>query len=128
MRAARTTIVHIDFGQHRNTVTHRVFYGTEHPRRKAHPILGAAAKLVSTAVVHRRDKLIEQISVTHVDLDRIEARLNAELGTLDKARDHLVHVTLVHGASKHVAAQQARGVEATAGALEGGRHEGTRDE
>ncbi|NDH75282.1 MAG: SDR family oxidoreductase [Actinobacteria bacterium] len=91
-------------------------------------ILGVAAKLVGAAVIQRRNKLIKQIPVAHVDLDRIEARLNAELCALHKPRDHLVHVTLVHGASEHVAAQQARGIEPAAGTLERGRHKGTRNE
>jgi hypothetical protein len=63
-----------------------------------------------------------------MNLDGIEARLNAKSGTLDKTRDHLIHVSMIHGASKNVAAQQARRVEPTASALKWSRHKGAGNE
>ena len=66
--------------------------------------------------------------MSHVNLDGIEPGLNTELGALDKTRDHLVHVPMIHCASKDVAAQQARRIEPTTGTLEWNRHKGAGNE
>ena len=51
--------------------------------------------------------------MAHVDLDGVKARLDAELGALDKARHHLIHISGRHGSAKNIAAQQARRIQPT---------------
>ena len=65
--------------------------------------------------------------MAHVDLDGVKPRLHAKLGTLHKQRHHAIHIPGIHGTTKNVAAQQARRIQTTAGALQGKAHERTGD-
>ena len=57
------------------SATDRVAHGLHDRAREPGPVLEAAAVLVGALVQPRREERAQQIAVTEVDLDRVEARV-----------------------------------------------------
>ena len=58
------------------------------------PPVDSAAPAVGAGVHRRRQELVEQVAMTGVELDRIEAGLHAPLGSVGELADHLGDVVL----------------------------------
>ena len=115
-RAATDTVGHVDFCQHRGRITHCLLDRGEHPGRETNPIFGAAAELVFPTITQRRDKLIQQVTVAHMQLHRVEARVARQPGGGDELIGNTVHVLGGHCPLQEIALEHARRVEARRGA------------
>ena len=70
--------------------------GFKHFERKPQPVFDAAAIRVGAEVGQRREERCQQIAVCHVQLEHIEARLQAESGRAHELLPNLVHVRARH--------------------------------
>ena len=65
----------LNFAVTATSVTDRVAHGPHDLTREPRPVLEAAAPLVGAPVELRRQERAQQVAVTEVDLDRVEARV-----------------------------------------------------
>jgi hypothetical protein len=109
--AARMTVGHAQLAHHRHVLAHGIEHPLQHHDRKAHAPLDAAAIGVAPPVVQWTEKLTEQITVPHVNLNRVEACGARQLRAAYEFGGHPLHVGAGHLLAQPLAAHDADLVE-----------------
>jgi hypothetical protein len=78
-------------------------HGIEDFERKSQAVFNTSAVLIRPNVRERREERAEQIAVSHVDLEQVEARLLRPVGGVFVALAHRVHVRSGHRSRGRVA-------------------------
>ncbi len=89
----------VQLDEQRHARAERGPHGAEHGEREAQAVFEGAAVVVGTAVRVRREELREQVAVTGVQLDGVEARRPRDGGAGGEVGDDPVHVGARHGAA-----------------------------
>jgi hypothetical protein len=85
-RRPRHPVVRRDPHRHRLVLRPRRAHRAEHLEREAQPVLQRAAVLVRAVVGQRRDERRQQVAVRGVQLDHVEARLDAAISASTNCR------------------------------------------
>src|SRR5438445_13574636 len=96
--AAGHTVNHAQFAAHSQLRPDGVLDVAQHHRREARAVFHVTAKTVAPPVAERRQELIEQIAVPHVDLNRVETRLPREARSIGELHGYPGNIALAHGA------------------------------
>ena len=94
--AACLAIGHRIFDDHCQLFADCVQHPAEHFVGEPGAVLDRAAIAVPALVVELRDELAEQITMPHVEFDRIETGFAGVFGSGDEFHDHRIHIGAAH--------------------------------
>ena len=96
-------------------VAHCLFDRAEHFNRETHPLLGVAAIAITALVRERRNELVEQIAMSHMQLDGIETGFDSASCRSDEFGRDAIHIVPVHFALQRTPEHQADLVDPATG-------------